>query len=221
MQGLTGEEGFEKPGAYYRRARIDLLSLIPENTQIERVLDIGCGEGSNTIPLKAIGAKFVVGIEINHRAAMRAKSVMDLVIEDSIERTEKLPFSPGFFDLVICGDVLEHLINPWKVLEYVGTILRKEGLLLLSIPNIRNWKVLWDLILKGRFRYEEAGILDNTHLRFFTKAEIRDMLMRGGFFPIKWSSNQFVGKTKLFDQITLRMFHDFFIIQHHCLAQRR
>ena len=160
---------FDKPATYYEAVRFDLIQMIPQSIDVKRVLDIGCGAGGNAPLLRMRGVDFIAGVEIDHEAANHARKVLNQVIEASIEATEELPFTPGSFDLVICADVLEHLVNPWRVLCYIRRILSKDGLLLLSVPNIRNWRVLWNLMIRGRFRYQQAGILDITHLRFRCK----------------------------------------------------
>src|SRR5262249_50946150 len=91
-----------------------------------------------------------------------------------------LPFAEGSFDAVICGDVLEHLRDPLSVLRQVRTWLRPNGRLIVSLPNVRNHAVIRSL-LAGNWTYEPAGLLDRTHLRFFTRREIENLFFRAGF----------------------------------------
>jgi 2-polyprenyl-3-methyl-5-hydroxy-6-metoxy-1,4-benzoquinol methylase len=212
---------FEKPWLYYTNEREDLLSLVPRERKFKHVLDVGCGCGANASLYRKMGAEYIVGIEIDPTASAKAREIMDYVIEDSIENFENLPFEDNFFDLVVCADILEHLYNPWQTLEYTRKIMRDEALLLLSIPNIRYYRTIIDLIVKGTFTYTQSGILDVTHLRFFTKNEIAKLLLNSGFTPIKWSHNKLGLKKTTFDIITLRLFHDFLIYQHYCLAEAR
>jgi tetratricopeptide (TPR) repeat protein len=99
--------------------------------------------------------------------------------------TLALPFPPGTFDCVICADVLEHLRDPWAFLARVRPLLAPQGLLLASIPNVQFVQVLWELA-QGRWTYQPAGILDRTHLRFFTRREFRRALRAAGFQDVAW-----------------------------------
>lgn len=78
-------------------------------------------------------------------------------------------FDKASFDYIVCADVLEHLIDPWKVLTELVTYLKPSGRLVVSIPNVRHWSVWFPLILRGRWEYRDVGIMDKTHLRFFTR----------------------------------------------------
>lgn len=106
------QEKFDKPDDYYKAIRSVLLRLIPQDADIKRVLDIGCGAGGNASILRMMGVEYIAGVEINPDIAELAKKVMDCVIVASIEDTGKLSFKTESFDLIICGDVLEHLVNP-------------------------------------------------------------------------------------------------------------
>jgi 2-polyprenyl-3-methyl-5-hydroxy-6-metoxy-1,4-benzoquinol methylase len=89
-------------------------------------------------------------------------------LEGSIEKVD-LPFEENTIDVILCLDVLEHLVDPWAVVSRLHTLLKPGGMLICSIPNVRNFRVVLPLLLLGRWRYREYGILDKTHLRFFTK----------------------------------------------------
>ena len=91
-----------------------------------------------------------------------------------------LDYPEHFFDYVITADVLEHLVEPWRVVANIRPHLKETGTLLASIPNIMHVSVMRDL-LNGRFRYQDAGILDRTHLRFFTLTEIDSLFAGAGY----------------------------------------
>jgi GT2 family glycosyltransferase/tetratricopeptide (TPR) repeat protein/SAM-dependent methyltransferase len=153
------------------------VDLIPLSAR--KVLDIGCGAGRLGEALKARQPAEVVGLECVEEVARVARGRLDQVFAGDVEQLE-LPFPPGSFDVVVCGDVLEHLRNPAHLLERVRRWLRPEGRLVASIPNTRHHSVVTGL-LEGNWTYEPAGLLDATHLRFFTRREIEKLLYRAGF----------------------------------------
>jgi len=100
--------------------------------------------------------------------------VIDKVYRSNIE-VELPDIEPASLDLILCLDVLEHLIDPWKTVERLDTLLRPGGSFIISVPNIRYYHILIDLAFKGRFEYDNEGILDRTHLRFFTRSSAIDL----------------------------------------------
>jgi SAM-dependent methyltransferase len=165
-----------------------------------------------------MGAKVLVGVEIDHRAAAVAKQRFDRVIERSIEEREALGLEPGSFSLIICADVLEHLVDPWSTMRYLRTLAAPDGYLLASIPNVRFYGVLLPLLLWGRFEYGVSGVLDITHLRFFTRPGIDAMLRQPGWLPARWSSDRLGLKRRLVNSLTLGLIRDFLVVQHYVLA---
>jgi 2-polyprenyl-3-methyl-5-hydroxy-6-metoxy-1,4-benzoquinol methylase len=152
---------------YYSNPRKDILPLLPEN--ILKVLEIGCGQGATLQWIQTIrDCVKVVGVELFPEAAEIAKKRLDSVIQGNIESIE-LPFENNEFDLILCLDVLEHLIDPWDVLKKLATLLKLGGSLITSIPNVKHYKVILPLLFLGRWDYVDSGILDKTHLRFFTR----------------------------------------------------
>jgi len=210
---------FAKPESYYQCCRRDLLDLVPPSFVPERVLDVGCAEGGNAPELRRMGAKVLVGVEIDHRAAAVAKQRFDRVIERSIEEGEALGLEPGSFSLIICADVLEHLVDPWSTLRYLRTLVAPDGYLLASIPNVRFYGVLLPLLFWGRFEYGVSGVLDITHLRFFTRPGIDAMLRQAGWLPARWSSDRLGLKHRLVNSLTLGLIRDFLVVQHYVLAR--
>ena len=148
--------------------RSDLEVLVPPNAEV--VLDVGCGLGYLGAALKRRGVGRVVGVELNPTAAREAESRIDEVLCLDVEKTS-LPFPGQTFDCLIYGDILEHLIDPWAVVRDHRRLLKPDGFMLLSIPNVAYWRVLLDL-LRGRWDYAPSGTLDATHLRFFTLRSI-------------------------------------------------
>lgn len=199
----------EKNGNYYGLIRDDLFQMIEGNNN--RILDIGCGEGQTGWALKKSGkAKEVVGIELVEGPAKRAESRLDRVIHGDVEEMT-LSFQPEYFDYIILADVIEHLIDPWRVIKQLSRFLSREGFLIASIPNIGHWRVLKDLILFDKWEYQKEGILDKAHLRFFTKKSMVEMMREAGFEVESIRARRSLGtKAKLFDLVTLGIFRKFF-----------
>src|SRR6185436_7844996 len=98
----------------------------------------------------------------------------------NLDEADALPLAPASLDCIVCADVLEHLRDPERALRLLLRYLAPDGLLVASIPNVRHASVLLPLLVEGRFRYQDEGILDRTHLRFFTLHEIVELLTRAG-----------------------------------------
>ena len=137
------------------------------------ILDIGCGLGANLVEIKnCCPDSTLCGIEIDSGTARVAASFADVRAAD-LEKLDVTDWQ-GKFDYIIMGDVIEHLSYPWQALEKVKELLKPKGEIIASIPNILNIETISKL-LSGGFRYEKAGVLDRTHLRFFTKREMLKM----------------------------------------------
>jgi GT2 family glycosyltransferase/2-polyprenyl-3-methyl-5-hydroxy-6-metoxy-1,4-benzoquinol methylase len=162
---------------YFNHVRPEILGLIPDSAR--RVLDIGCGAGRLGEALKTRQAAEVVGIELDEQAADAARQRLDRVVNGDVEELA-LEFGPGAFDAIICGDILEHLREPERLLRRAREWLTPDGCLIASIPNVRHHSVICSL-LQGNWTYQSAGLLDRTHLRFFTRREIEKIFVRAGF----------------------------------------
>ena len=168
---------------YYSHLRQEIIALV--EGEGNKILDIGCGEGITGAELKRVGrAKEVIGVEICEPVALKAKEILDNVIVGDFQ-TISLSYPEGFFDYIILGDVLEHLSDPWKTLKKLKRYLSSTGYIIASIPNISYWEVLKDLILFDRWNYVDAGILDETHLRFFTRKSIVELFESSGLIIIE------------------------------------
>ena len=177
----------EKGHNYYSNIRWDIIDLIPDGPH--KVLEVGCGTGSTLVKLKEIHkAQEIYGFELNEEMVQEHIQDINKVIIGDIEQLDP-PFLENFFDYIIFGDVLEHLVEPEKILKKYMTYLKTEGIIIASIPNIKNYSVLTRLIFQDRFEYKEAGILDRSHLRFFTKREIVNMFDRSGMHIVGMKSN--------------------------------
>ena len=170
--------GDEKSPQYYFNIREDLIRLIP--LQAKNILEVGCAAGMTGKALKERGLAEIVGIEVNKEVAQKAQSYYDKLIVGDVEKI-KLPFKKTHFDCILYGDVLEHLVDPWKLLEEHKILLKKGGIIICSIPNVRHYRVIKKLIFQGEWEYAASGIMDRAHLRFFTLNSIRRMLKEAGF----------------------------------------
>jgi 2-polyprenyl-3-methyl-5-hydroxy-6-metoxy-1,4-benzoquinol methylase len=162
---------------YYTRLRPEIVDMVPSGCRT--VLDVGCGTGALGRHLKERGVAEVCGIELSHHAASEAKAVLDRVIEGNVELID-MPFKEGYFDCIICADVLEHLCDPWVALSKLKRLLKQDGVIVASIPNVGFHRVVRGLI-KGRWRYADSGVLDKSHLRFFTWESMETLFQDSGF----------------------------------------
>jgi len=165
---------------YHDNARVEIAGFIQDNPGL--ILDVGCGGGATgrIIKQKFPGAR-VIGIESNPRAAERAREFLDDVICEPIDTAPVLHRLNGTrADLVLLLDVLEHLYDPWRSLLRIREWLAPGTRVLASVPNVRNLVTL-DSLAAGRWEYEPNGVLDITHLRFFTKASLRELFETTGY----------------------------------------
>jgi len=163
---------------YHSNIRHDILPLVDKKPG-QRVLEIGCGTGNTLAFLKENGfASYVAGIEKEKKCFKSINPAVDKMIEGNAESLE-IPFEAKF-DAVLLLDVLEHLYSPFDLLKKVRPLLTPSGYVVVSIPNIRNYAVLKRLILKGRWDYKDSGVLDRSHIRFFTRRSFLDALTQEG-----------------------------------------
>ncbi|MFO0915198.1 MAG: glycosyltransferase [Pirellulales bacterium] len=175
--------------AYFGHVREELLDKIPESARV--VLDVGCGMGRLGEAIKKRQPCLVWGIELNSAAAQAARARLDRVWTGDIEQLE-VEFQPNTVDVVVFGDVLEHLRDPLHVLRRARTWLKPGGIVVASVPNVAHHSVIRSL-LAGNWTYESAGLLDETHVKFFTRREIRKLFFRGGFDLCQLSRVQIPG----------------------------
>jgi 2-polyprenyl-3-methyl-5-hydroxy-6-metoxy-1,4-benzoquinol methylase len=203
---------------YFSNVWRDVLHVAPG--RLGHVLDIGGGTGVTARMLKEEG-----------RAA--SATVADLFAEAPVEgidrfvkgdandpaflRDELAPLGP--FDTVMCLDVLEHLVDPWRVVRDAAGMLRPGGHLIASLPNVRFVSLLFPLVVKGRFDYRSAGVMDRTHLRWFTRSTAIEMLSVEGLTLQKVHGNLGTRSARL-NALTFSLARDFFVFQYlFCLRK--
>jgi len=170
------DEVYNKKASFYSKHinRYIVKYVTPNKT----ILDVGCADGTlGEYLIKHYKAK-VYGIDISSEAIASAKNKLDKAVVCNIEK-EKLPFKKKFFGIIICGDVLEHLFDPVGTLTKLREYLKDDGYMILCVPNIANIAVRWNL-LWGKFDYQEGGILDNRHLKFYTKKTLLKLIFDSG-----------------------------------------
>lgn len=167
----------ERPTTYSSQPRISEIAELRE--PLGAVLDVGCGAGASAGPLYKRGATSVTGIEVDRDFAIEAGERYDEVFHGSAEG--ELPWPPGSFDTVLCHDVLEHLYDPWSLLERLRGLTRSGGQLHVSVPNARHKAVWWPIVREGTVAYAPSGLLDVTHIRFFTRRDIVASIEAAGF----------------------------------------
>lgn len=166
-----------KEAGYYGNLNTALLGAIPASVSL--VLEIGCGDGRLGAALKARTPECrVYGAEIHPGSAATAATHLDLVLCGAAE-TMDFDFLQGEVDCLVYGDVLEHLLDPWAILRRHRDLLTPHGCVVASIPNVQHWSLL-EHLLQGHWTYADHGLLDDTHLRFFTLDSITDMFEQAG-----------------------------------------
>ncbi len=187
--------------------------MIPKSCN--QILDVGCGTGERW---KNFSGE-VTGIEVNEEAARVASGVLKNVVVGDLENLD-LRLKAASFDCIVFADVLEHLYDPWGTLEKMKKYLRTEGVVLVSIPNIRHYRVLRALLLKGEFKYKDSGILDKDHLRFFTRKQIMDLVSGAGLeiMSVKRALAA-SSKHKILNTLFLGALSDFLTQQYYVLAK--
>ncbi|MBF0271300.1 MAG: methyltransferase domain-containing protein [Magnetococcales bacterium] len=170
----------EKPAGYYEGINVHLLNQVPATAG--RILEIGCGAGALGACVKERMPGVVYhGLELDPEAASSAAARLDRVFVGSIE-SDLLSQVEAGYDCIVFGDVLEHLYDPLTALRRVRPLLQPGGIVLCSVPNAQHHSVLASL-LSGDFQYQDAGLLDRTHVRFFTYASFIKLMLDAGLVP--------------------------------------
>lgn len=207
-----------KPELYFLQSRPEMELFVPKTAK--RILDVGCGQGMFGQRLKETLDAEVWGVELVPSIAEGARQRLDRVLcGDILQQFDQVP--DASFDCAVFNDVLEHLIDPYKVLLAVKKKLTHRGVVVCSIPNIRYFRNLFDIAVRGEFRYQEGGILDKTHLRFFTKKSIAEMFESLGYRILRLEGINATPswRVRLFDMATFGYFDDTRYVQFGCVAE--
>ncbi len=208
----------EKPKNYFSILRKEMLKYVPASAKI--ILEIGCGDGTFSEHLKQTKNIECWGIEYEPEQAAIAKTRMHkILVGDALMMINELP--NNYFDAVICNDVLEHLLDPYTVLKNLKAKIKSNGLVISSLPNVRFFRNLSDLVFNKNWDYQDNGILDITHLRFFTTKSIVKMYENAGFEVI---THEGINKTQsirpvLINIFTFNAFSDIYYLQFATVAK--
>ncbi len=214
----------DKKKSYFNNPRFDLIGLIPRNSS-NIILEIGVGSGDTLVEIKKQKlAREVVGVELmNLKDSQQENPEIDRLIIGNIEEIE-LDLPENYFDIIICGDVIEHLIDPWNVLRKLHKHLKENGVIIVSIPNIREYHILYRILILADFKYGDRGILDRTHLRFFCKKNIISLLTSTLYTPVSIYSifklEKKISKKKIIDILTFGLIRDFLTAQYIVVAKK-
>ncbi len=163
--------------AYYG-VRVDVLELVPQRCKM--LLDVGCGTGLTAAAMKEKTQGKVYGLELFAEVAKQAELRMDGVfVEDVSSFFDKTPTQK--YDCIVFADILEHIVDPWKVLRQSREFLLPGGVVIISIPNIRFYTTFFHLLFRAEWPYHDRGIHDRTHLRFFTRKNVIQLVKSAGF----------------------------------------
>lgn len=161
---------------YYAHLRREIIEAVPEGCEV--ILDVGCGKGTLGRWFKENGVAQVWGVELMPGPGEASKQWLDRVVIGNVEQTA-LPFPAGSVDCIICADLLEHTADPWTVVANLKKLLKPTGCIIASIPNVGFHRNIRRMI-RGQWLYTDEGLLDRTHLRFFTFQTIEEMFARNG-----------------------------------------
>lgn len=195
---------------YHDLVRDDALPVVPKNAG--RVLDVGGGIGATSVCLKEQGRAervFVVDIiEEGFLPGVDASITADLNAPDAFSGIEER------FDTILCLDVLEHLYDPWSVVGRLTKLLRPNGVIVASLPNLRHWQIVYPLVVKGRFDLADKGLLDRTHMRWFTRKTAVELMTSSGLNLQHIEGRLPAVRWKLANAVTLGTMRGLFELQY-------
>jgi len=163
---------------YFEIANLEIPVILEGLPRGLRVLDVGCGSGVHGAELKRILGHRVTGVDISEESIAKARTRLEAAHVADVTKPHAYPFEPGF-DVILFSDILEHLYDPVAVLSDHIKLLKPGGHVVVSLPNVAIWNVRLELLF-GRFRYQDTGTLDRTHIRFFNHRSFFELLETGG-----------------------------------------
>ena len=213
----------QKSDKYYSNYREDIAAYIPFIVN-SKLVDVGCGKGNlmaylkkNNIIKEAVGVDFIA-YPLNNNIELL---IDKFIIADIQQQNLNLP--KNYFDIMVCADILEHLVDPWSTLLYLKQFLKKEGILIVSLPNIQEYTALKSIVFNGDFKYAPSGILDKTHMRFFCKKNIQALVTQAGFSIETCEPSFKTGKAhkkrKIINTLTFGIFEPFLAQQYIVVAK--
>ena len=204
---------------YYVAERPEFVSFVGKFGSFASAIDIGCAGGklgTELVQKGVVGA--CDGIEPFPAAASIARTVLGQVWQGSLEAVvDSIPWHQ--YDLAIMADVLEHLVDPWSALRTLHARTAPGCRLALSVPNVRHYKIVFALLFKGEFRYQDQGIMDRTHLHFFTRNSLIETLLDCGWKVLGTDSHMKSRYRRRY--YPTRLIEPFVAVQHLLIAEKR
>lgn len=208
-----------RSASYYAGVRYDVVSLLPKG--LKSVLEVGCAAGGTGRLLRSLGVEHLIGIELNPvYAAIASEHYSNIFVGDA-EMLDQSLVEDNSLDCIIYSDVLEHFRDPWALLRRHVAYLRPGGHVAASIPNIRYYKAVHDLVFRDKWEYRDAGILDRGHLRFFTWRSIEELFHETGLQIVNLKYNRRGSfPLKLLNKVLLNRLSPFLVKQYLVLARK-
>ena len=205
---------------YFEGARKDFVEQLPVNPRAH-ILEIGCSNGNTgalALQMKKCGK--YTGVEIHDEAAQKARGKITEVLIGDVEQME-LPWEDQSFDALILSEVLEHLVDPWKLLRRLHRYMKPGALVFASSPNVSHHRII-RMLLKGEWNLTDDGIMDRTHLRWFTPGTFAAMFEDNGYEVLKVEPmSPFRFQVKLQIALLLGRGKHLFIKQIKLMARKR
>jgi 2-polyprenyl-3-methyl-5-hydroxy-6-metoxy-1,4-benzoquinol methylase len=206
---------------YHDNVRHDVIPHIPKTGG--RLLDVGGGIGATGAYLKANGYVESAGT-IDMVDPKHAVPTLDFAEQANLEdgvALAQIGEARGPFRTIIALDVLEHLVDPWTMVARLHAMLEPDGVLVVSVPNVRHWRASLKLVLRNSWTYTEDGVLDRTHLRFFVRQSAVELVGTSGLVIEAVQTSRSSGKTAIFQKLTLGLFNSFTDLQYVIVGRNK
>jgi 2-polyprenyl-3-methyl-5-hydroxy-6-metoxy-1,4-benzoquinol methylase len=201
-----------KAASYFTGIRPDYLNELPINRDA-RILEVGCGDGANgALALSEGRCGTYCGVELCAQAAQLACTRITEVVTGDVEHLV-LTWPKSYFDVLILSEVLEHLVDPWATLRKLKPLLRAEALVFASSPNVSHHRVV-SMVARGDWKLADLGVMDRTHLRWFTPATYRALFESCAYAVESVRELEPLSfKAEIFSLLTFNRFRHLFIRQ--------
>lgn len=217
-----------KSASYFSTVRMDVISVLPHNPD-QKIMEVGAGGCDTLLFIRENGLTAeVMGVELMALPGTNQQhpAIDKLQLIDIEKENIDAPFN--YFDVIICADVLEHLADPWLALEKIVRHLKPGGIVVASIPNIREIKTILQILVRGDFKYDvSGGVLDKTHLRFFCKKNMKQLLAGSNLQAEFCKPNYLLRvvksgrKRRIINLLTLGLFTDLLTVQYILKARKK
>jgi 2-polyprenyl-3-methyl-5-hydroxy-6-metoxy-1,4-benzoquinol methylase len=204
---------------YYVAQRPEFVSFVGQSGAFATAIDIGCAGGKLGADLLRQGIVGACdGIEPFPDAATLAQGNLRQVWQGGLETVaNEVPWAQ--YELLLMADVLEHLVDPWSALRLLHDSTAPGCRLALSVPNVRHYKVVLPLLFRGEFRYRDHGIMDRTHLHFYTSDSITETLAECGWKVVRVDSHMKKSYRRWY--FPTRLLEPFLAVQHLLIAEKK